>query len=121
MVVGGSMLMVFWLAPRFVVTTLMGQDYFTYANLLPRLGLAIFIVSALNMILAYYMTLKRYFVGVLAVVGVTITYGLMMLNHDSLDLVVNSLLQGTLLMAVLFVFWMGWRSRGLVIATLRKG
>jgi O-antigen/teichoic acid export membrane protein len=110
-IIAGSIVAVFWAAPRFVVGTLMGNAYKEYASLLPRLSLAIAIISALNLITTYYMALRTYAVGAVAVCGVLFTYVLMNRQHESLAAVVNSLLYGSCVTAVLFVVWMSLRSR----------
>jgi O-antigen/teichoic acid export membrane protein len=108
--IGGGTLAVFWLWPEFVVGTLMGSEYRQYAQLLPRLGLAIFIISALNLITTYYMALRNAMAGALVASGALITYLLMNANHASLESVVNSLLFGTLLTTLFFAFWIGLKS-----------
>jgi O-antigen/teichoic acid export membrane protein len=97
----------FWIAPEFIVGLLMGDTYREYASLLPKLGLAIGIISALNLVTTYYMALRTYAVGVLAVAGVAITYLLMSSNHQSLAAVVNSMLLGTLITTALYGSWIG--------------
>jgi len=113
---GGSTLAIFYMVPEFVVSLLMGSTYKTYAWLLPRLSLAVFVISVLNLVMAYCLALRRYWAGVLAVNGVILTYVLMVFNHQSLEAVVNSLLIGSLITSAVFVLWLGWSERKLLLA-----
>jgi len=106
--IGGGTLAVFYIAPDFVVSVLMGNTYTTYAWLLPRLSLAIFVISILNLLMAYSLALRRYKAGLLAVAGVGFTYGLMLMQHQSLEAVVNSLLYGSLITGAVFALWLMW-------------
>lgn len=115
LLVGGSILSVFMLMPEFVVGTLMGGTYKEFAGLLPRLGLAVFIISALNLVTTYYMALRNYAAGVLAASGTIITFLLMNSNHESLSSVVNNLLFGVVLTAWFFAIWTGLKARGTLI------
>lgn len=106
--IGGATLGVFYLAPDFVVSVLMGGTYTTYSWLLPRLSLAIFVISILNLLMAYNLALRRYGAGLLAVLGVCFTYGLMLMHHQSLEAVVDSLLYGSLITSAAFALWLMW-------------
>lgn len=97
--IGGAALIFFWLFPDFVMRTLMGSEYTEYSYLLPRLSLVIFIVSIINLFVLYYMALRRYVIGFIAIMGFAVTCGLVGINHDSLQAVVDSMLYGTLIMA----------------------
>lgn len=91
----------FVLAPEFVVTLLVGGSYRAYAELLPVLSLAIFVVSVINLIVAYYMALRRYAVAWALLPGALVTYTLMAINHDSLQAVIHGLLYGSVVMMIL--------------------
>lgn len=112
--VGASVLAVFWLAPDLIVSTLMGWQYKELATLLPKLGLAVFIVSVLNLITTYYMALRVYTAALLAAVGAAVTYALMNANHGSPAMVVDGLLAGTVMTSWLFAVWIGLKSRWLI-------
>lgn len=105
-IIGGATLLIFWLAPRLVIKILMGSTYLTYAHLLPRLGLAIFFVSIANLLLTYFMALRKYLTGLLAVIGTAVTYGLLVANHQSLEAIVDSLLTGSVLLTALLGIWL---------------
>ncbi len=110
---GGGALVVFAIAPRLIIRLLMGGDYVRYAGLLPRLGLAIFVISIVNLFVTYYMALRRYAIGLIAVAGALLTYGLMLLNHDTPEAVVSSLLYGSGALAMAVVGWAVVQGKGL--------
>ncbi len=104
--IGGAALAVFWLVPGLIMRTLMGNEYAEYAWLLPRLSLVIFIVSVVNLFILYYMALRQYAIGFIAIIGLAVTCGLVGMNHDSLQAVVDSMLYGTLALAGLLGGWL---------------
>lgn len=112
--IGGSVLAVFCAVPKMVVGILMGESYQTYAHLLPRLSVAIFIISVLNLIVTYYMALRYYPAGIVMVAGTAITYIWMHYSHHSLQAVVDSLLYGSLTILVLLSLWLAWTRRNVL-------
>ncbi len=106
--IGGGALLVFWAAPQLIIELLMGSAYSQYADLLPRLGLVLLIVSLLNLFILYYMALRKYAIAAISLVGLAITIGLVVLYHTSLEAVVNSLLVGTVIMSLLIIVWATW-------------
>lgn len=103
--IGGPALAVFWFLPELVVRLLMGRQYLEYASLLPWLSLVIFIVSVLNLFVLYYMALRRYAIGFIAIAGLLITCVLVGVHHDTLRAVVDSMLYGTLTMTAMIGLW----------------
>jgi O-antigen/teichoic acid export membrane protein len=102
---GGVALVVFALAPETIVTLLMGSSYGGYSNLLPMLGLAMLLVSLLNVSITYYIALRAYLVGVIVLAGMLLVAVLMVVNHDTLSAVIANLLFGTTATLGLFVCW----------------
>lgn len=101
---GLPVLALFVVAPTFVVQVLMGQNYIHYAGLLPMLGLAIFVVAIVNLLVSYYMALRRYMIAPVVVIGAAVTYILMISQHNDLAAIVRSLLIGGLTMIFLIAF-----------------
>lgn len=105
MALGGSALVVFALLPGFVVTTLMGAQFATYVHLLPLLSFAMFIISVLNVLVLYYVALRRYQVALIVMAGLAITCGLLFKGRASLDGIVGNLALGSVLMLGMFGVW----------------
>lgn len=100
-------LILFAAFPKFIVGTLMGSSYEAMADLLPRLSLAIFVISVLNLLVTYYLALRRYGIAAVTALGALITYAFMLSNHDSVTAVVNGLLAGSVVMLGLLGLWAG--------------
>lgn len=105
--VGVPVLLVFMAAPKFVVGLLMGHGYSVYAAILPKLSLAIFIISLMNLFVSYYIALRRYAIAFVVIIGAVVTYTLMAGHHSSLGAVVDSLLFGSITMMGLLGVWVG--------------
>jgi O-antigen/teichoic acid export membrane protein len=101
---GGSTLVLFTLAPQWVIRTLIGAKYLTYSNLLPRLGLALLIIATVNLIFSYDMALRRTSAAVVAVIGAVITIGVVAVHHGTPGQVVTSILVGGAAMLVVRCF-----------------
>jgi O-antigen/teichoic acid export membrane protein len=99
--IGLPALACFVLFPQFIMRMLMGGQYVLYANLLPLLSVSVFVVSTANLVVAYYMALRRYVVAMAVVLGAFATYVLMAMNHQTPHAVVESLFYGSLTMVVL--------------------
>jgi O-antigen/teichoic acid export membrane protein len=103
--IGGVALLAFWLLPGLIMQILLGNEYRAYASLLPRLSLVVFIVSIINLVVLYHMALRRYAIAYIAIIGLVVTCGLVVISHASLQAVINSMLYGTLTMAGLLAVW----------------
>lgn len=98
-------LAVLCLAPEPVIRVLMGGSYEGLASLLPRLAIAIFVVSVTNLIVSYYLALRRYGIAVVVALGVVVTFALLLWQHQTPAAVVNNLLIGSLVMLGLASAW----------------
>ncbi len=92
---GGLGLLAFSLVPRLIIQALLGTTYLAYAGLLPRLSIAVFLVSLVNLFVIYHTALRRYVIAVIATSGSIITLALMLMRHDTLGSVVNDLIVGS--------------------------
>ncbi len=99
----------FWLLcvsmPDVVVSTLMGSSYAQLAHVLPNLASSIFVISVLNLIMAYFTALRRRAVAIVGIIGSAVTFCVMLLHHNSVEAVVDSMLLGSLAMGVIVVLW----------------
>jgi O-antigen/teichoic acid export membrane protein len=106
--IGGSAQLLILAAPRLVVHALMGRTYLSYAYLLPRLSLALFILSIVNLLVMYHLALRHRSAAVLVVMGLAAMLTLLWLRHTSLEAVVNCLLGGGIATLALFSGWSAW-------------
>lgn len=99
------------LAPEFVVSALMGQNYAAHATLLPALSLATFGMSLLNLVVLYFLALHRFVPAVLAMAGALVTGGALAAYHDSLGTVVMVVLGGSFGALIAIALWAGLDAR----------
>lgn len=88
-------LAVFVIFPAEVIGLLMGNDYVGLADLLPKLSISVFLVAVLNLLAAYYLSLRRFGIAALTLVGAGFSYIFILLHHGSPEAVVESLLLGS--------------------------
>jgi O-antigen/teichoic acid export membrane protein len=71
--IGGSALLIFILAPKLVVTTLVGATYADQSSLLPLLSTFVFIVSLINVCINYSIALRQKNVIIIGIFGILCT------------------------------------------------
>lgn len=99
-------LLLVWLYPSYVMNMLMGSQYLAFSALLAPLSLAIFFVSILNLLVSYCLALRQYFPIILTVIGATLTYTAMFIWHDSPQVIVTTLLGGSVGVTSVVGVWM---------------
>ncbi|HEV7454281.1 MAG TPA: oligosaccharide flippase family protein [Candidatus Saccharimonadales bacterium] len=102
-IAGVPVLVLFIIAPERIVALLMGNGYASVSYLLPQLSVTIFTVSALNLIVSYYLALRRYAVAPIIIIGAAATYALLLTRHSTLSAIVNDLLIGSIAMLSLIL------------------
>lgn len=91
--------------PTEITVLLMGHAYAEVASLLPMLALATFITSLLNVVVSYFLALKLYISGFLAIIGFAATFGLIFFRHGSPQEIVEDLLVGSMVSMSLIAIW----------------
>ncbi|HVU59686.1 MAG TPA: oligosaccharide flippase family protein [Candidatus Saccharimonadales bacterium] len=108
LLIGGSAQLAFLAAPQLVVRLLMGSAYLPYAYLLPRLSLALFVMSVVNLLVMYHLALRHRSTLVLVVAGFAAMSALLYANHGSLAAIVDCLAGGSLTTLALIGGWAVW-------------
>lgn len=103
--IGGSITLVFCLFPTFIMHLLMGTRYDVLTHLLPAISLATLAASIVTLQTTYHIGLHNYRVLIPAALGFITTIGLIVLRHDTIDLVVSGILIGSTLMLVFVSFF----------------
>lgn len=116
----------FCMFPSEIVSLLMGQQYSQYAFLLPLLVVANFTISIINLLVLYFLALRRAIASVVAIMGFVASCVLMILNHDSLNSIVYNLLIGSsvTLVAISLCFtrrYLRWRKNDETSANISSG
>jgi hypothetical protein len=105
MAVGAPVTALFMLAPHAITNALMGNAYTEFGAMLPRLAVAVFIISVLNVVVSYYLALRQYRALPALIVGAGVTYLLLLINHANINAIVNDVLIGSLVMLGALGFW----------------
>ena len=111
MLLGGSTLAFFSLFPHFTIRLLLGERFLAYANQLPTLSLAIFILSLSNMLVFYHVLSKGRRVAVASAIGLSTMVIMLMLNHNSVPEVVRSMLVGSSILFILLIIIVNLKTR----------
>lgn len=98
------------LAPDLTLRILMGEAYVEVAGLLPLLSVTIFTIALTNLVMSYYLALKRYAPGMFAIMGFAASLVLMITHHSSLQAVVESLFTGSMVSICLIAIWLARQS-----------
>jgi O-antigen/teichoic acid export membrane protein len=104
---GLAVMLVFLIAPRLVVTFLMGRKFLFFVNLLPLLGLFAFLASMINLVNMYYLAQRKWFIAIVSVLGLAATFIILAVSHATPRQIVIGLNSGALLTLVLIGAF-GW-------------
>jgi O-antigen/teichoic acid export membrane protein len=100
-VLGGGTLIVFTAVPHLITQILIGTKYTHYAFLLPKLSLALFFMSGINLIFNYDLALRRKSAAFVSILGAAAMALIVIMHHASLAAVVDSLVWGSLVVLLL--------------------
>lgn len=103
---GGMAALVFAVFQREIITVLMGKKYLTYGHLLGRLSLLMLVLSVLNLVISYFVALRKYSIIIIVLLGASLTFGLLAIFHTTLQAVIDSVLSGALAMLGMFGVWL---------------
>lgn len=104
-VLGGFTLALFMLFPDIWISVLIGKKYLTYAYLLPRLSLLIFVISIANLVLNYFLALREYLLYKICLAVIVLITILTVINHDTIEAVINNFYIGTFALFILIALW----------------
>ena len=106
-IIGGVALAMFTFLPHLVISILMGRTFLPFADLLPRLGLVVFVISVLNLLIMYHLALRHYWVAPIIIIGVLLTLELIQSHHANIQAIINNLLIGSMSILLLLGIWIG--------------
>jgi O-antigen/teichoic acid export membrane protein len=99
--------------PDQILRVLMGTQYGELADLLPILSFVVFIISLVNLVIMYYLALRRKMPALIGIIGFGVVVGLVLANHATVSTIVYNILLGSILTLV---------AAGLyVLTTIRRG
>jgi O-antigen/teichoic acid export membrane protein len=107
--IGGAVLIVFIAFPDRIIDLMIGAKYISYSRYLPALGIMVFMVSLSNLLISYFMALRKYAlipISICALIVVLISIGLF---HGSIWGIVTSFILGSgsllLLLLAYYVYY----------------
>lgn len=90
--VGGSALVLFAIFPQLMIHLFIGGKYETASELLPRLGLVMFFVSFVNILVNYFLALRRYFLIFVSSGSIALLTALCFLRHETVSQIIDNFL-----------------------------
>lgn len=93
---GAATTLIFWGAGYTIINLLIGDRYVQYAYLLPKLSVAIFIISISNLLIYFLLSIRNILSLSVSFAGLGAFIILSLLYHATLDSIVNNLLISSL-------------------------
>jgi O-antigen/teichoic acid export membrane protein len=92
-------------APRLVTNALMGASYLPFAHLLPILSVAMLILAVLNVVISYYIALRKYQISAIVCISIGGAVALMGARHGSLHAIAMNLVYSGIGTLLLIAVW----------------
>lgn len=103
---GGASTLIFWGAGSWIIKLMIGERYAQYAYLLPKLTVAIFLISIANLLIYYLLSIRNILSLWVSFIGLAVFVGMSVVYHESLSIIVNNLLISSLTTVILLVLTM---------------
>jgi len=103
--ISGCALLLFFVAPKSIIGTLMGHKFLPYARLLPRVGLAMLLLSVINVFISYSIALRDYLASVIVTIGIGLAWTLILLHHNNVSTIITSLIDSAAILLGMFILW----------------
>ncbi len=87
-------LLTFYLFHDMTIKVLIGQKYLSLSYLLPKVGLIMFLSAVLNVLVFYFLALRRFFLIPVSILGIGVMWLLIINNHSDLNSILNNMLFG---------------------------
>ena len=91
LVIGGLGIFTFYLFNGMVVSLMIGSRYASFAYLLPKASLVMLLTAIANIFIFYFLALRRFFLIVISLVGVSFMGFILLAGHTSIDSILNNL------------------------------
>jgi len=104
LVMGGSLLLIYTIAPGLIMRTLYGDAYAAQAVLLPKVGMVMLVYALINLMANYFMAIKSYWYLVWMAVAAVVLPLWIAYDHRSIEQVISIMM---VVMSGLFILVMG--------------
>ncbi|MFA5047572.1 MAG: oligosaccharide flippase family protein [Patescibacteria group bacterium] len=102
-VLGGVTLLTFSLFPSMVIRIMIGSKYLPLANLMPILGSLIFLVSLANILVMFFMALRKFSLIYLSIPPIILSFALAFFYHDSIYQIILDFMGGAVLLNIILL------------------
>ncbi len=75
-----------------VVKVMIGAKYAQYAYFLPKAGLMMLLAALTNIFIYYFLALRRFFLIVIALIGMVLLGSIFWRDHSTIDIILNNLI-----------------------------
>jgi O-antigen/teichoic acid export membrane protein len=96
-VIGSATLFTFYFFSALITKTMLGGAYSTFAHYLPTVGLVMFLAGLMNVLILYFLALRRYFLIILSLGGVAGLVWVFYIGHETIEIILRNLIIGLLL------------------------
>lgn len=104
--IGSLILLTQLFYPKQIISIIVGQEFFVYSHLLPKLGITQFLISLINLIVLYCLFLKYNKVILPITLGSITTITLLTTDTNDLSSIVQNLFTGSMLMLGFVITWL---------------
>lgn len=101
----GILCLIFLAFPALIIRMLIGKKYLPFAFLLPKLSIALFLTSIINILFYYYLALRKYFLSVIGISGFLAVLVLSCFFHKNLSQIINNFLISNIFILVFLGVW----------------
>jgi O-antigen/teichoic acid export membrane protein len=106
--VGAPAAVVCMVADRLVTSALMGHRYLAYAHLLPTLSMAMLLLSVVNVVISYYIALRKYQISSILILSIGSAAALMWMHHSSLSDIAMNVVYSSAGTLIVLAVWRGY-------------
>lgn len=103
-VVGLGGLLAFSIFYDIIIKLMIGHRYVTFAYLLPKVGLVMLLSAFMNILIFYFLALRRFFLIILASFGALVIGFILLKGHGSITEILNNLLIALIIINLSLVF-----------------
>jgi O-antigen/teichoic acid export membrane protein len=96
-------LFAFYLFPRLIIGILMGAKFLSQASLLVPISMVVFFASINNLLFSYFIAIRKYVSAIPALIGISSTLLLLIVNHSIITDVIGAYVTGNLITLTLLI------------------
>jgi len=103
LIVGCLGLFTFYILNDMIVKVMIGSNYASFAHFLPKAGFVMLLTAIANIFFFYFLALRRFFLIVISLIGMSMMGLILFIAHTSIDAVLNSLILSLIIILILLI------------------